>query len=77
MRGLTNEERAVLLAGGGSITEEIGYRFLARGLLVYAPCEDCGSTGGCNCETAYCVISPTGERALRLDAAARAIGVLP
>lgn len=67
MRGLTNEERAVLQEGPAPVTTELIQRLVARGLIAYAPCPSCGTPDclGGSSRTA------DGQLALRLDALAR------
>ena len=73
MRGLTPEERRFILSD--EVNCVLGYRLERRGLLVEVRCE-CGGPvlGNCDCTSIVMAITPAGELALRLDAAARAIG---
>lgn len=70
MRGLTDEERSALVIGA-SADEEMFKRLLARGLVREL---DRTFDSKANHITVGCSITVLGLRAVRLDAAARAMG---
>lgn len=85
MRGLTDEERDGLL-GEGSDSEPLSHAcyqaLTARGLIVDGPCVGCGAAAGAECrdgcdsELGETVLTPRGCLAIRLDNAARGVGVV-
>lgn len=81
MRGLTDDERIALTGPIElTMTQEMADALDARGLTVDGPCVECGHLDCCEecdcaCELVEAVVTPSGRLALRLDAAARAIGV--
>jgi hypothetical protein len=68
MRGLTDEERAVVGGCEGPLPHRVVERMLRRGLLEERPCPACGSF---DCENGYVRTTAEGQLALRLDAAAK------
>lgn len=72
MRGLTNEERAALL-GETTTSEAVWVSLIARGLGAVCAVEPTTYEGGLVI-LHEADVTPLGELALRLDAAARAMG---
>jgi hypothetical protein len=81
VRGLTNDERAALTEDA-TFDDDLMDRLVERGLLRFAhhECCSCGEIyDECDCEgyeQEVFDVTPAGLVALRLDAAARAIGLV-
>ncbi len=83
MRGLTDEEREALLDSPESapMSAACCRRLRARGLIVEGPCVGCGVTAGgsclegCESNLSEWVLTPLAHLAIRLDNAARGLGV--
>ncbi len=75
MRGLTDEERWFLTTTENITNDELAVRLEARGLMVESNC-GCGGPIDCQCSCSIIEMRNTaaGDLALRLDAAARALG---